>query len=89
MPNLQDFVKQKINKSRLSMKSTSPVKHHIALKKDDPPARQDKSQPKTKEELAKIRNDMMKKRHIQNKTDSTSIKTTNDSGFMCPIDTTI
>jgi hypothetical protein len=48
MPNLQDFVKQKINKSRLSMKSTSPVKHHMALKKDDPPAinnppRQDKS----------------------------------------------
>ena len=71
------------------MKSTSPVKQHMAFRKDDPPSRLDKSQPKTKEELAKIRNDMMKKRHVPNKTDSTSMKNTNDSGFMCPIDTTI
>ena len=56
----------------------------MALKKDLTPLRGEKSAPKTKEELAKIRSEMMKKRPTI--TGKVEILKNNDSGFINIID---
>ena len=58
----------------------------MQYKKDETPLRGEKSAPKTKEELAKIRSEMMKKRPTV--TGKVEIKS-NDSGFLNVIDATM